>query len=36
MGPVYVFYLLEEICTNDPTEYLAQCCVAVSKKRKRA
>ena len=35
-GPVYVFYLLEEICTTDPTQYLAQCCVAVTKKRKRS
>ena len=30
-GPVYVMYLHDEICESDPSEYLAQACVAVSK-----
>ena len=34
-GPVYTFYLFEEICTADPTQYLAKCSVAISKKRSR-
>ena len=34
-GPVYVMYLHEEICTHDPSQYLSQSCVAVSKKLKR-
>ena len=32
-GPVYTTYLLEEICGEDPSHYLAQVCVSVSKKR---
>jgi len=32
-GPVYILYLLEEISTLDPSQYLAQCCVAVTKRR---
>jgi len=28
-GPVYVFYLLDEISVKEPSEYLAQVCVAV-------
>ena len=31
-GPVYTMYLLDEICIKDPSLYLAQSCVAVSKK----
>jgi len=34
-GPVYTIYLFEEICTADPTQYLAKCSVALSKKRSR-
>ena len=34
-GPVYVLYLLEEISTGDPSQYLAQCTVEVTKKRKQ-
>ena len=30
-GPVYTVYLLDEICMQDPSQYLAQSCVAVSK-----
>ena len=33
-GPVYTMYLHEEICMQDPTQYLAQSCVAVSKSRR--
>ena len=33
-GPIYVLYLIEEICTSEPTQYLAQCSVAISKRRK--
>ena len=33
-GPVYTVYLFEEFCTNDPSQYLAQCSIAVTKKRK--
>ena len=29
-GPVYVLYLHDETCTSDPSQYLAQVCVAVS------
>jgi hypothetical protein len=29
-GPVYSFYLHDEICEKDPLQYLAQVCVAVS------
>jgi len=31
-GPVYVIYLHDEICIKDPSQYLAQVCMAVSKK----
>jgi len=34
-GPAYVLYLVEEICTSDPTQYIAQCSVAISKRRGR-
>jgi len=34
-GPVYVLYLLEEISTSDPNQYLAQCSIAVGKKRRK-
>lgn len=34
-GPVYTLYLWEETCTKDPSEYLAQCAVAVTKKKGR-
>lgn len=30
-GPVYTMYLLEETCTKDPSQYLAQVSVAVSR-----
>ena len=32
-GPVYVLYLWEEICTNDTSQYLAQCSIAITRKR---
>jgi len=32
-GPVYIFYLHDEICIKDPDQYLAQACVAVSKNK---
>jgi len=32
-GPVYIIYLHDEICIKDPSQYLAQVCVAVSKRR---
>jgi len=32
-GPVYTMYLHDEISTKDPSKYLAQICVAVSKKK---
>ena len=32
-GPVYTVYLLEEFCTNDPSLYLAQSSISVTKKR---
>jgi len=32
-GPVYLLYLLEEISTNDPSQYLAQCSIAINRKR---
>ena len=32
-GPVYVIYLLDEICTTDPDQYLVQVSVGVKKKR---
>jgi len=28
-GPVYILYLFEETCIQDPSRYLAQCCIAV-------
>jgi len=31
-GPVYVLYLLDEVCVLNPAEYLAQICVKVEKK----
>ena len=34
-GPVYTMYLHEEISTQDPSQYLAQSCVAVSKPKLR-
>jgi len=34
-GPVYTLYLHEEISTKDPSQYLAKCIIAVSKKRIR-
>jgi len=33
-GPVYTMYLLEEICTIDPSQYLAKCSIAIGKKRR--
>jgi len=33
VGPVYTMYLHDEICTKDLTHYLAQCYVAVSKRK---
>jgi len=33
-GPVYTLYLHEEICTADPSQYLAKCSVAIGTKRK--
>ena len=32
-GPVYTLYLHDEICVKDPSQYLAQSCIAVSRKR---
>jgi hypothetical protein len=32
---VYTMYLHDEICTRDPADYLAQTCVAASKKKRR-
>ena len=29
-GPVYIEYLFDEFCTDDPNEYLAQCCIAIA------
>jgi len=29
-GPVYIIYLLDEICIHEASRYLAQACVAVS------
>lgn len=34
-GPVYLMYLNEEISTKDPSQYLAQACVAISKRRSK-
>ena len=33
-GPVYTVYLHDEFCTHDPTQYLAQTCVAVKKPKR--
>ena len=33
-GPVYLVYLYDEFSTKDPSQYLAQCCVAVSGRRR--
>ena len=33
-GPVYIVYLYDEFCKKDPSQYLAQCSVAVAKKRR--
>ena len=35
VGPVYILYLWEEICTKDPNMYLAQCCAAISRRKSR-
>ena len=29
-GPLYVIYLLDEVCILDPDQYLAQVCIAIS------
>ena len=34
-GPVYIVYLFDEFCMKDPSQYLAQCSVAVTKKARR-
>ena len=34
-GPVWVMYMLEEISTLEPSQYLAQACVAVSRPRRQ-
>ncbi|MCL2866488.1 MAG: MerR family transcriptional regulator [Clostridia bacterium] len=34
-GPVYVLYLFDEICVHDPSQYLAQAIVSVTKKMHR-
>jgi len=34
-GPLYLMYLHEEICTLDPSQYLAQCSIALAKRRVR-
>ena len=33
-GPVYTIYLIDEICTKDTTQYLAQSYVEIKKKRR--
>ena len=35
VGPVYIVYLLEEICLQEPSQYLAQISVAVEPTKKR-
>ena len=35
-GPVYVVYLHDETCTLEPTQYLAQACVAVAQPKRPA
>jgi effector-binding domain-containing protein len=35
-GPVFTLYLHDELCMRDPSQYLAQVCVAVSKDKKKA
>ena len=32
-GPVYTMYLHDEVCVKDTTQFLAQACVAVSRKK---
>ena len=32
-GPVYTMYLHDEVSIKDPSKYLVQICVAVSKKK---
>ena len=32
-GPVYTTYMFDEICVDDPSQYLVQICVAASKRR---
>jgi len=34
-GPLYIIYLFDEICVEDPTQYLAMVCVAVSKPKNK-
>jgi len=29
-GPIYTYYLLEGICSLDPSDYLTQCCITIS------
>jgi len=33
-GPVYTLYLIDEICTKDPSQFLAQSYVMIDKKRR--
>ena len=33
-GPVWVMYMFDEICTHDPSQYMVQACVAVSKPKR--
>ena len=33
-GPVYTVYLFDEFCSKDPSQYLAQSYIAISKKRR--
>ena len=35
IGPAYILYLLEEICTKDPSKYLAQCSVGITRRKLR-
>jgi len=35
-GPAYMVYLFEELSTSEPSQYLAQCYVGVSKQRSRS
>ena len=34
-GPVYTLYLFDETCVTDPSQYLAQCSIAVSRHKAR-